>query len=162
MPSESITSARKMRAQEVEVRSVELRKQGLSYRAIGQQLKTSDTTVRKALKRVFTRIREETSEKAEELIQLEAERLDDLFNAIWGQAIKGDYAAIDRIIRIMDRRAKLLGLDAPEVLHTEEVHKFVAIGPAKAESAEEWANNGGVEIKQLPSPDDDKELVSRH
>lgn len=48
-----------------------------------------------------------------ELRTLEAQRLDRLFLVVWRQALTGDLAAVDRALRIQDRRAKLLGLDEP-------------------------------------------------
>lgn len=48
-----------------------------------------------------------------ELRTLEAQRLDRLFLVVWRQALAGDLAAVDRALRIQDRRAKLLGLDEP-------------------------------------------------
>lgn len=46
---------------------------------------------------------------AEDLKRLEAAE-----KAIWVKVLKGDLLAIDRMLRIMERRAKLLGLDAPK------------------------------------------------
>jgi hypothetical protein len=48
---------------------------------------------------------------AKELRDLEAARLDRLQEQPWLQAVQGNLAAIDRCLRIMERRAKLLGLD---------------------------------------------------
>ena len=53
------------------------------------------------------------TEGAEHLRTLEALRLDEIQAKIWDKAIAGDYRAVDRVLRIMERRAKLLGLDAP-------------------------------------------------
>jgi hypothetical protein len=48
------------------------------------------------------------------LIVLELMRLERLHAAVWPQAIRGDVNAVDRVLRIMERRARLLGLDAPK------------------------------------------------
>lgn len=48
-----------------------------------------------------------------EIRQLELQRLDVLLLGIWRQARDGNQGAIDRVLRIMKRRADLLGLDAP-------------------------------------------------
>ena len=54
------------------------------------------------------------SEPGEQVRTLETARLDQL-TALWKQATSDppDYDALDRVIKIMERRAKLLGLDAP-------------------------------------------------
>jgi hypothetical protein len=44
---------------------------------------------------------------------LEAGRLDQLQLAIWKSALAGHLGAIDRVLRIMERRARLFGLDTP-------------------------------------------------
>ena len=52
------------------------------------------------------------SQTARDLRQLELMRLDQLQSAHYKQAMTGDAAAAQRVLAIIDRRAKLLGLDA--------------------------------------------------
>jgi hypothetical protein len=52
-------------------------------------------------------------EPAAELFTLELARLDAMQSAIWSAAMGGDVAAIDRVIRITQRRSRMLGLDRP-------------------------------------------------
>ena len=66
---------------------------------------------RRAILREMTRLGE--PEGASELRRLESDRLDRLQRGFWPAAIEGDGEAADRVLRIMARRAKLLGLDAP-------------------------------------------------
>src|SRR5262249_7331072 len=44
---------------------------------------------------------------------LELSRLDELHRALWPLGLRGDLQAIDRLLKIAERRARLLGLDAP-------------------------------------------------
>jgi hypothetical protein len=44
---------------------------------------------------------------------VELARLDRLHKAVWQRAISGDIPAIETVLRLMERRARLLGLDAP-------------------------------------------------
>jgi hypothetical protein len=46
--------------------------------------------------------------------RLEVQRLDAAHQALWPRAIRGDLHAIDRVLRVMVRRAKLVGSDAPQ------------------------------------------------
>jgi hypothetical protein len=62
---------------------------------------------------VRSAIRKVLQEPAEAVRELEAMRLDALLQALWGKALDGDVLVIDRVLKIMDRRARLLGLDAP-------------------------------------------------
>ena len=53
--------------------------------------------------------------------ELETERLDNLLNAVWADAMTGDIPAGTQALRIMERRAKLLGLDQPVKIQAEVV-----------------------------------------
>ena len=44
---------------------------------------------------------------------LEAARLDAMLLPLWRRVQQGDERAVDRALKIMERRARLLGLDAP-------------------------------------------------
>jgi len=47
----------------------------------------------------------------ETVLYLDLERLDTLLAAVWDTAIGGDLDAVDRALKIMQQRAKLLGLE---------------------------------------------------
>jgi len=68
----------------------------------------------KDVKRELDYIRNQIGEDASAVLTLELNRLDVMFEAMYKQARKGNQGAIDRVLRIMERRAKLLGLDAPQ------------------------------------------------
>jgi len=52
-------------------------------------------------------------EMASRMLDLELERLDYLQTSLWQEALKGDERKTDRILKIMERRSKYMGLDAP-------------------------------------------------
>ncbi|MQY11433.1 hypothetical protein SRB5_15510 [Streptomyces sp. RB5] len=83
----------------------------------GQEPPDDKQLVNTACRDVRFALRERSSEqeeKAEELRALENQRLDKLFFVAYRQAVKdGNLPAIDRALRIMERRARLLGLDQP-------------------------------------------------
>ena len=91
--------------------ALELRKRGLSYRQIAAQ--TGYKSAQAAHKAVMTALQRTTQEPADEVRKLELERLDALLFGVWEAAINGDDKAVNNALRIMERRAKLLGLDAP-------------------------------------------------
>ena len=68
----------------------------------------SRSNAAKIVKRALGRVHQEP---AFEIRKLEAERLDRLQLSFWQKAIGGDGRALDRVLRIMERRANLLGLD---------------------------------------------------
>lgn len=49
----------------------------------------------------------------DEMRELELDRLDRMQRAVWGKAMQGDTQAITTALKILDRRARYLGLDAP-------------------------------------------------
>lgn len=92
---------------------LDLRKQGLSYYQIAQRFGVSETAVSHTVKGALAELIEISKEDAEEVRQLELERLDEMLQGIWNRATTGDVAAVDRVVKLMERRAKYSGLDAP-------------------------------------------------
>jgi len=102
----------------------DLRRAGVQYREIADRAITKFGVDRlpqgwnglyacKDIGRELERLRTEINESAQDLRQIEDERLNDILVSLWPQAMRGHLGAIDRVLRIMDRRAKLWGLDAP-------------------------------------------------
>lgn len=116
-----------------DAQATELRGRGCSYQAIAEALGMSDrSAARKAVERALAAT---VAEPAEELRRLQLAQLDKLSRNAWrvldtphplvsaGKVMTFDgvplrdpqplLAAIDRLLRIAERRARLLGLDAP-------------------------------------------------
>lgn len=93
------------------LQALDLRLAGASYRAIGETLHISHT---QAQRDVSMMLHELASEPANKVREAELGRLDRLLLAHWPKAILGDHKATGTVLSIMDRRAKLLGLDAPQ------------------------------------------------
>jgi transposase len=113
------------------VSALDLRKRGKTYREIGEALGVSHVTAYEWVGSALTATLREPSEAVR---QIEAERLDALIKAIWPGATREnnpDYDAVDRVLKVMDRRAKLLGLDAPtkHVVETEKKQYDVTTSP---------------------------------
>ena len=94
-----------------ELKALDLRLAGASYRQIGVQLSVSHVQAFRDVQRV---LREIAKEPALEVRAVELGRLDKLMLAHWPFAIKGDVRATTMVLQIMDRRARLLGLDSPQ------------------------------------------------
>jgi hypothetical protein len=56
---------------------------------------------------------------------LELMHLDALQDALWPSGIAGDQGAVDRILKIMERRARILGLDAAPKLPQGEIDELI-------------------------------------
>lgn len=115
----------------------ELRKQGGSYRVIATQMKQmpgispnySEAQAHRDVTAELQRITAETAEIVEDMRRLELERIDELFALLYARAKKGDYAALDRVLTLMDKRGRYIpGLFAPQQLE----HMGPDGGPAMA------------------------------
>jgi hypothetical protein len=103
------------RAASRRVQVLELRKAGASMRAIARQLHISVSTAHKDLWLALDELAAAQREKAEPLRQLELERLDRYLLALEPTISRGEPRAILAAVRIMERRARLLGLDAAQL-----------------------------------------------
>lgn len=61
----------------------------------------------------FNRMKIQTMETASDMRVLELTRLDQMQTSIMPKAIAGDLKAVDRVLKIMNQRANLMGLYAP-------------------------------------------------
>jgi len=107
------TSLALISAAEFRGQALELRKQGFTYVGISEELRKkginrAPSSIEKAIKKAILEI---TKESAEEVKVLELERLDMLFVKAMEQVEEGSLAAITVALKIMDRRAKYMGLD---------------------------------------------------
>lgn len=100
-----------------ELRVLELRRMGYTWQKIADSVGYADHTgayaaYKRAMKRTL-------QQPADELRSQEVDRIDNLQLILWDQAVTGDVKAIMAIIKLMERRAKLLGLDAPVRIEQE-------------------------------------------
>ncbi len=103
-----------------------LRLQGLNFDQIGYRMGFSRQRAHTIVTEELGRVNAERNAAAGELRTLEAERLDRLQAAVWERALGGDLKAFDRVLAIMSRRARLLGLDAqPNTLSSDEAMLLV-------------------------------------
>jgi hypothetical protein len=84
-----------------------LRERGLGFHEIAHQVGISVAT---AHRDVVAGMAEITREPARELLTLELLRLDELQRGFYVRAVNGNKRALNACLRIMDRRARLLGL----------------------------------------------------
>ncbi|HEY3230446.1 MAG TPA: helix-turn-helix domain-containing protein [Roseiflexaceae bacterium] len=106
------TDQQRIAATERRIQALAYRKAGISYRRIADELRSSPSTIVRDVREALTELGGLQDQSAEELRTLEAARLDDLQAALWPQARSGSVKAIGMVLRIMERRARLFGLDA--------------------------------------------------
>lgn len=116
-------------------RVVELRQRGDTWASIAETVRAeygADALpsgwdrryAHKDFRRLLQKLREEAQEAARDVRDLELRRLDTMQRALWADATgaegrAADVRAVDRVLKIMDRRTKLLGLDEPQRFRVE-------------------------------------------
>jgi hypothetical protein len=126
-------SAKQLIVRERRQEALALRKSGASYRAIASAISNkkdkdgnplfpsyTQSQAHTDIKACLKELNESTRLDAEEYRALELERLDSLQMAIARQVQSGDVKAIHAALGIIDRRCKLLGLDAPVQIQVKQ------------------------------------------
>jgi hypothetical protein len=106
------SQTRRVNAHTRHLQALELRKAGATYQAIAEQLGYANA--RGAHKAVASALKATLRDAADDVRELEIERLDAALLAIWRRVQAGDYAAVDRLLGIINSRAKLTGTFAPK------------------------------------------------
>lgn len=122
-------------------RAVELRIGGANLLEIARAVGVSKTSAHRYLKEALAELKALTAEAAEEVRDLDLERMDGIWRELWPK--RADPRVADTLIRLLERRAKLLGLDAPEQIRLGGVH-----GAPVGVAADNWDLNK-LSIEQL-------------
>lgn len=102
---------------------VQLRLAGAQLEEISVVIGISTSQVSRDLSNA---IKNMPQERAEELRSIEAMRLDRLLRSVWKNAVDGDLKAVDRALRISERRAKMFGLDTLTVSAGSDLKEAIA------------------------------------
>jgi len=109
--SRAKTSDTRIKAAKRRTQAMKLRISGLTHREIAAKLKVTEQRVATILKEEIERLNQIRMETAEHMRRLEYDRLDKMLNSVWPKVLKGDCQAISTGISIMNRRARLQGID---------------------------------------------------
>jgi hypothetical protein len=116
-PARNINQTRRMEAAARHGQALALRLSGATYKDIarhfgwiGKNGLPLQGTAYNACQREMRRL---VTEPAEQLRAVEELRINRAMLAIWTRVTNGDLGAIDRFIRLSERRCRLLGLDMP-------------------------------------------------
>lgn len=98
--------------------ALQMRQAGLSWHVIGDALGLTHRQAYNLVMKDLAKVGKVLERRARELHALESERLDTLTTALWPQAVGGSVKAVEALLKVMERRAKLLGLDKPDQVET--------------------------------------------
>lgn len=104
-------SVRRLKTAQNIQKAVALRLSGLPVQEIADKLQLTQPRISQMLTAYLQETRERTMLDGEQLLQMELHRLDAIFVAHYGQRKKTGSARV--LLQVLERRAKLLGLDAP-------------------------------------------------
>lgn len=90
---------------------IQARKEGKSYEEISEEFGLSKSACAYIIQRFLGELHERTLETAEEIRTIDGLRLDALQHSLWEKAMKGQEGAINTCLKILERRAKLFGMD---------------------------------------------------
>ena len=108
------SSSRRLLALQRRQEATRLRMAGLSFREIAQRVGVTPRRAWVMVQESLSEMRRDIEGNVAELRAMELARLDVAQAALWKRVLAGEDGAVSSLIRIMDRRAKLLGLDAPQ------------------------------------------------
>ena len=140
----SVTTPEAIERHERDAKCVNLRRAGLGWDAIATQL--GYTSAARAYEQFMVFMKAYPREDAETAREVEADRYDQLQRAIWAKCLKGDQWAIDRALKIMDQRARLLGLNLPVRQQIEVITESTV--DAEIRALTEQLEALGVEVDQ--------------
>lgn len=117
----SPTTTRRVLSKTRELKAVEMRLQGYRYHDIAQKLGVTEVAVYYMIKRTLEHWNEDLKEKVPQLRQMELARLESYIKSLQKKIHYGDVKAIQAAVRVHERIARIMGLDAPtSIKHSGE------------------------------------------
>lgn len=110
------TTKLKLKTIELAQIALKMRTEGKTFEEIGEAIGRGRSAAYQIVQRYLGKALYDAIEPAR---NLELDRLDKALSAIWDKVETGDLSAIDRFLKISERRAKMCGLDMPVKTETE-------------------------------------------
>lgn len=114
--------SRKLEIAERRAKVADMVRRGLRQREIAEQLGVDEGTISRDMKAIRTSMEDRAKRSIEVDRAMQRERLEAAVNAIWDDVQRGDAAAVRNLVRLVDRIARLEGLDMPTRVETTTVN----------------------------------------
>lgn len=109
-------------------KAVELRQQGLTWQKVGERLGITERGARKAVEMAMKEFRMSIGDTIDDLRAMELSRLDAIQEKLWAK--RGDPRTADTLLRVIERRCRIMGLDMPtKVAATDPAGDPVPMSP---------------------------------
>lgn len=112
-PKGGRASPEKLKRAELTEAALELRRAGCSYREIARELKVHVKVAHRVVTEALKEQIAKTGETAEMLVRIQRDRLEAMYLGIRQAAEAGNTRAVEVALRLLEREARLCGLDAP-------------------------------------------------
>lgn len=134
---------------EREAEVLKLRRGGLTFDLIAQKLGFANASgAHKAYANACKRI---IRADVEELRGTELDRLDVAQSALWNKVLGGEVSAVMALLKIMERRARLLGLDMPARAQVEITHYDASTIDTEVQRLVELLDSGKTRALDAPT-----------
>jgi hypothetical protein len=147
----SPVSPRRLRALERQGQAMELRLAGKSFPEIGAELGVSKQAAYKLVTAAREARKDEIATREDDSRATWVERLEATVRVIWPKCMAGDLSAIDRLIKLNERHAKMCGLDLQRDVNVNVANGFCII-PAGATDEQIAAIPEGVTVIDSRAP----------
>lgn len=107
------THPKRLREQLRRTQALEMRLAGHTFEEIGRTLGIDRGNAHRLVAYELKKVKQRTGKMGQELLEQYQEQLEEWLDAIAPKTKKGDLAAIQTGLKIMERMARLWGLDAP-------------------------------------------------
>lgn len=119
-------------------KALDLRLAGYTYAKIAEALGISDSSAHRYVSEGLDEANRDALEGAHKLRKVMNGRLEKLITALWKDALTADSIeerrrSIRELVKLLDRQAKLLGLDAPRVIEATLEGLEASVSPEEAE-----------------------------
>ena len=145
-----LATGKTIEVQEHIAQAVELRKAGATYDQIGKSLGLSRSRAHQLVQEGLEVIREQIRVDANLVMALELDRLDSMLLSLWKE--KNNPRVADTILRIMERKHKLQGLEAPTRIQATGL-----ISVTEANEYANWTTEDLIALEHLSAKYDSKE-----
>ena len=134
-PAEGGSTTRELIQWERSAMVLDLYKRGMTMRATAEELNCTESQVGNDIRSYIDELRRMGLQSAAQYRQVQLERIQDSVRAIWPMVLAGRMEAINTLIKLMEREARLLGLDAPTKV--DLTAKIRALAEAEGQNPDE-------------------------
>lgn len=106
-------TAQRLSVSQKQLQAVKLRMQNKTFQEIAENLSVSISQAHRYVQKALKELAEQLSEDTKELRALHRQRIDRMAAGLWPAAESGNTQAITIMLKLMEREATLMGLDAP-------------------------------------------------